>query len=339
MRSSKELLRATGAFASEDRRQSWWHLATTTAVLVSLMLIASSPLPWLVRVPASVLAGLLLVRFFILFHDHQHGAILRGSRVANAVMVVFGLLSLNPTSVWRRSHDHHHRNNSKGLDPNIGSFPLMTVAGYQQANFRQRLAYRLSRHPLTMLCGYLTVFGFGMCIVPLLRNPRRHFDAALALACHVGFACVIFRTMDDLLLAWILPFAVGSAVGAYLFFAQHNFPGVRLQLGSQWDYVFSALHSSSYIAMNPVMQWLTGNIGYHHIHHLNAKIPFYRLPEAMAALEELQTPTTISLAPWDIAACLRLKLWDPLTMQLVPWPSASAPVCAPPLPIVDPALP
>jgi omega-6 fatty acid desaturase (delta-12 desaturase) len=117
---------------------------------------------------------------------------------------------------------------------------------------------------------------------------------------------------------------LGSAIGAYLFFAQHNFPGVRLQTGRGWSYVDSALHSSSYIVMGPLMRWFTGNIGYHHVHHHNAKIPFYRLPEAMAALEELQSPVQTTLGMGDILACLRLKLWDTETRQLVYWPGKVA---------------
>jgi omega-6 fatty acid desaturase (delta-12 desaturase) len=159
-----------------------------------------------------------------------------------------------------------------------------------------------------------------MCIYPLISNPRRHWDAALALGCHALFGWLVFPGLEGLLLGWVLPFFIGSAVGAYLFFAQHNFPGVRLQTEGEWSYVFSALNSSSYFVMGPIMRWFTGNIGYHHVHHLNAKIPFYRLPEAMAAIVELQTPATTTLALSDILACLRLKLWDVPARRLVPWP-------------------
>ena len=107
-------------------------------------------------------------------------------------------------------------------------------------------------------------------------------------------------------------------MGAYLFYAQHNFPGVQFRNRDEWNYVFAALQSSSYIRMSPVMNWFTGNIGYHHVHHLNALIPFYRLPEAMAELEELQEPLTTSLRPRDVFRCLQLKLWETDTQTLVP---------------------
>ena len=113
-----------------------------------------------------------------------------------------------------------------------------------------------------------------------------------------------------MLLGLVVPLFVGSGMGSYLFYAQHNFPGAKMCSPSEWSHVDAALVSSSYMPMNPVMHWFTGNIGYHHVHHLNAKIPFYRLPEAMAGIEELQSPPTTSLYPRDVLACLRLKLWN-----------------------------
>jgi len=118
-------------------------------------------------------------------------------------------------------------------------------------------------------------------------------------------------------LGLLMPMAIITCLGSYLFYAQHNFPGVIRRDGSDWDHVHAALCSSSYMKMGPVMNWFTGNIGYHHVHHLNAKIPFYRLPEAMAGLEELQTPVVTTLTLRDIVGCLRLKLWDPEQSRLV----------------------
>jgi acyl-lipid omega-6 desaturase (Delta-12 desaturase) len=319
MRSAKELLIATRPYAHEQPWRSWWYLASTLAVYIVLCSLAASSLILPARISASFLAGLTLVRLFILFHDQQHGTIFRGSRLARGVMWVFGLLTLNPPSVWKSSHDHHHRNNSRDLSPNIGSFPLMTVEGYANASTLTRLAYRFSRHPLTMLMGYVTVFALGMCGMRLLANPRRHYDAALSLISHFGIVWLLSDDLLRMLLVWVLPFFIASGLGAYLFFVQHNCPGIRLKLEGQWNYVFSALKSSSYCQMSPLMHWFTGNIGYHHVHHLNAKIPFYRLPEAMGAIEELQCPPTTSFALSEVLACLRMKLWDPETGELVYW--------------------
>lgn len=321
MRSDKEVLLSTKPFAHEIRWLSWWHLGSTIVAVAMLIAVASSDLAGMLRLPFSILAGLTLVRLFVLYHDHQHGSLLRGSKIADGLMTAFGIWSLNPPSVWKRSHDHHHHNNSKLHGPNVGSFPLMTVENFRRAGRIERLQYAASRHPLTIIAGYLTIFFVGMCVAPLIANPRRHIDALLSIVCHGLFLMWLAQDgFDDLWLAGVLPFMVGSAVGAYLFFAQHNFPGSRIEGGRKWSHCSAALKSSSYVQMGPVMRWFTGNIGYHHMHHLNARIPFYRLPEAMNAIPEAQTPVTITLGVRDVAACMRLKLWDTAAEQLVSWP-------------------
>lgn len=115
----------------------------------------------------------------------------------------------------------------------------------------------------------------------------------------------------------VLPFTLAAALGAYLFYAQHSFPGIKMLSADEWTYYRAALESSSYLKMGPALSWLLGNIGYHHVHHLNPQIPFYRLPEAMAAIPELQHPTVTTLRPRDIRACLRANLWDEATSQMV----------------------
>jgi len=114
-----------------------------------------------------------------------------------------------------------------------------------------------------------------------------------------------------------VPFIISSAIGSYLFYAQHNFPGASFSNNQDWSYISAAMDSSSYMEMNPVMQWFTGNIGYHHIHHINAHIPFYRLREAMKKMPEFQSAKRTSLSPIAIYNCLNLKVWDPDTQQMI----------------------
>ncbi|MBL8852045.1 MAG: fatty acid desaturase [Planctomycetaceae bacterium] len=320
MTSHKELLIATRQFAQERVWLSWWHIASTLGIALALVAIVCSELHLAGRFLASTVLGLVFVRLFVLYHDFQHGAILRGSRVGKLLMETVGLILLTPPSSWNRSHNHHHSHNSKLSTPDIGTYPLMTVDEFQRASRWRQVMYAIQRHPLTMALGYLTVFLYGMCIRPFIANPRRHWDGALSVACHAALLVWVgCDEVDDLLLATLLPFGLASAVGAYLFYAQHNFPGVQINPVHAWDYTTAALDSSSYITMGPLMNWFTANIGYHHVHHLNARIPFYRLPEAMQALPDLQMPGTSSLQASDIQACLRLKLWDPDSQQLVPW--------------------
>ena len=126
---------------------------------------------------------------------------------------------------------------------------------------------------------------------------------------------------DVLLLSCLLPLMITCSIGAYLFYIQHNYPGVQMRKRKEWDYLFAALHSSSYLKGGSLLHWITGNIGFHHIHHLNASIPFYRLPEAMKNISSLQKQPDTSLWPSDILCCLKLKLWDPDKRSMVQFPS------------------
>jgi acyl-lipid omega-6 desaturase (Delta-12 desaturase) len=311
LRTDKELLLATKAFAFDDRYRSWWYLFSTLALYFSMLAVCLTQWHWSIRTFASVISGLLIVRLFIIYHDYQHHAILTKSKIAGAIMYVYGLLVLSPSSVWNRSHDHHHKHNCKETNEHIGSFPVMTCQQFASSTRWQKLSYIFSRHPLTIGCGYLTVFMGGMCLRAVILNPARHFDSLLALILHLTLVVgLAFVGWDYLALCLILPLVVSCGIGSYLFYAQHNFPGCMLDRRDQWSYVRAALASSSYMRMHPIMNWFTGNIGYHHVHHLNAKIPFYRLHDAMESLVELQKPSSTSLHLADIFACFRLNLWD-----------------------------
>ena len=318
---ARDLIEATKKFAREHRGRSWWHLWSTLGVMACAFAATALPFPWLVRAGASIVAALLLVRMFIIYHDHSHRTILRGSKLAKVIMYAFGILTLNPPSAWKSSHDHHHKHNAKNFGVNIGSFPLLTTHGYASATWWERFTYALARHPLTIATAYLTVFLYSMSLKPLIVERTSRRDCGIAVAVHLGIITVLAVLSPYILLfTLVVPMGIASALGAYLFYSQHNFPGVKLQDRPAWDFVYAALHSSSYTAMNPVLRWFTGNIGYHHVHHLNAHIPFYRLPEAMRCIRELQTPTTIRLCARDIRRCFRLKLWDPERGIMVPFP-------------------
>lgn len=326
MRSGAELVRATAPFAKEDRALTWRLLATTGALylaaLAGLLFLPSWPLRMLLVVPA----GLLIVRLFIFYHDHLHGAILVGSPVGRAIMRLVGYWVLSGPSVWKQTHDYHHQHTAKMVGAAIGSYPVVTTDMWAVMTPLQRRAYRLIRHPLNMVFGYVTVFLLGMCLSPLRRDPKRHYDGLIAPLVHFGAVAAVGLTLGwaTALVAIVAPLVVACAAGSYLFYAQHNFPGMELKDRREWEYSFAALHSSSMMDMPGWMHWFTGNIGYHHVHHLNHRIPFYRLPEAMAAVPELQNPHRTSLAPRDVFACLRLALWDPRSRRMLSFDEAQA---------------
>jgi omega-6 fatty acid desaturase (delta-12 desaturase) len=271
------------------------------------------------RIACCILAGLLIVRLFVIYHDQQHRSILPKSRPAAVFMRLVGICLVCPNAVWRSSHDYHHSHNCKLRTASIGSFPIMTRDQYRQTPTRERLLYLFMRHPLTILFGYFTVFIYSMVLQPFFESPRKNIDSIPAFLLHL--AIPVWLTVHfgwlTLLLTWLIPFLIAGALGAYLFYAQHNFPGVILKDKEGWTYEGAALESSSYLKMNRLMTWFTANIGYHHIHHLNHRVPFYRLPEIYRDIPELRQARITTLNPVEIFRCLRLKVWCVETQRMV----------------------
>lgn len=307
----KSLRALTRAFAKDNPLKSWWFILSTTFLLIGAEVGTYPIVPLPLRIFFSVLAGLMAVRLFVIYHDQQHRAILPKSQLAEFYMRLYGILVLCPSSIWRASHDYHHAHNSKLRSAYIGSYPIMTKEQYRQSSRGERYLYLFMRHPLTLLCGYFSVFFLGMVILPFVRAPRKHIDCLLALILHLALMVLLVMVYGWLamVLTLVLPLFIGCAVGTYLFYAQHNFPDVVFKDKAGWTYEGAAMESSSFLNTNPVMMWFTANIGYHHIHHLNHRIPFYRLPEIYRAVPELRQVKKTSLHPLEILRCLRLKVW------------------------------
>ncbi len=335
MRTEKDLVRASQEYAQEDVGRSWRLLGTTFAVFAGLwaaILIAPGALastPWIASIvgwTASVLLGLVGVRLFIFYHDFHHGAIFRKSKLAKIPMTLVGFYTLAVPSVWKETHDFHHRNNAKLTGSSIGSYPTVSIGMYKGLKPEQRRLLKIVRHPLTILAGIATTFFIGFCYAAFRRDPRQHWAAPLS---GVVWFVTLFALAFSLdwtraIQLWALPIAMHSALGSYLFYAQHNFPDCELRDRRNWEYSAAALKSSSMFDMSAPMHWFTGNIGYHHVHHLNHRIPFYRLPEAMAGMPELQSPGRTSWRPADVAACLRCSVWDPDQGRLISFEEADS---------------
>jgi omega-6 fatty acid desaturase (delta-12 desaturase) len=325
-RAGAALIRQSKPFSEEQPSTTWRLWASTCAVWASALAVALFSPWWPVQLIGSVVAGLTIVRMFIFFHDWKHGALFRDSKAGAAMMTAFGWYCLVPPPVWKETHDYHHRNNARMLGASIGSYPTVTTTMWRMMKPSQKRWYRFARNPLTILFGYITLFMGGMCTAAFVRAPKENWQGPAALLLHfaligaVGWWLGPFAAFAGV----ILPSFLSCALGAYLFYAQHNFPGIELRDRRTWTYHHAALRCSSMFDMSPVMHWFTGNIGYHHVHHLNHKIPFYRLPETMAAMPELQDPHRTSWRPSDVMACLRLKVWDPASEQLIGWQELEA---------------
>lgn len=327
-RADRELQRATWPFARQTSGQSWRHVASTFALLAGALTGAALAPWWPLRLTASILGALLLVRTFILYHDFMHGAILPGSKWARALFYAYAAVNLTPPRSWRDSHNFHHANVGRVAVPNVGAFPLMTAEMWRRASRGERMRYRVTRHPVTIVFAYLTVFLFSVTLLPLLRRPSRYWDSALSLLAHATVIAALWLIggFDTLFFALLLPMSMAAALGGYLFYAQHSFPGMRILPDAEWTPFRASLVSSSYLELGPLLRWFTGNIGFHHVHHLNSLIPFYRLPDAMAAIPELQHPSVTSLRPRAMAACFRANLWDEARGRMIDYGEAA---CSP----------
>ena len=325
VRIGKDLINATVPFAEESVRLSWWYVSSTFALLAGALAGAGLAPWWPLRLLFSLLAAMLMVRAFITYHDYMHRAILARSRIAWILFRVYSALALTPPRSWKKSHNYHHGHVGQVSASSIGAFPIMTTQMWRDASLTTRAGYRIVRHPLTVLAGYVTIFLFSITLLPLLTNPARHWDSLLALAGHVALIAVlwIFGGFDTAFFVVLLPMTIASALGSYLFFAQHSFKRMHILTPEAWTYYRAAMESSSYMKLSRVMQWFTGNIGFHHIHHLNVRFPFYRLPEVMDAIPELQSAVTTTLSPRDIRDCFRCSLWDEERQKVVSYREAS----------------
>ena len=320
-----ELLQATKPYIEESSAQSWWYVGSAFGLMIAALAAAGAVPWWPLRLVFSVLGALLMVRAFITFHDYLHGAILTKSRVAYWLFHAFGALMLTPTRAWSASHNYHHGHVGQISEVSVGAFPLITARMWRNSTRWQRFTYRAQRNPLVVLLSYPIVFGLNITLIPLLKNPRKHLDSLTALVSHFALIAVVWMLGGFSLVFFVilLPMTLASAMGCYLFFAQHSFRRMQIASPEAWTYYRAAMESSSFMRMNRVMQWFTGNIGFHPIHHLNVRIPFYRLPEVMAAIPELQSPLTTTLAPRDIADCFRYALWDEDNQRMVSYLEAS----------------
>lgn len=313
MLKGRELIIATKPFAKEDRKRSWFYFITTLLLWALAFYAATLSFNPFVRFGISVLVALLLVRLFTIYHDYLHKAILKGSKLAKVIFTFFGFYTLNAPSIWKRSHDYHHKHNSKLFTTSIGSYPIFTKAQFAELTSFQRKQYLFVRHPLTIVMGYFFAFWYGMSIRSFVKNPAKHWDSGVALLVHhgIGIALIVFAGWSTFWFAFMIPALISSFVGSYLFYAQHNFPGAVFAEKEQWRYADAALKSTSYMKMNRLMHWFTGNIGYHHVHHINALIPFYRLREAHRHFPEFDVVKRTSLNPIEMYKCLKMKVWDP----------------------------
>jgi acyl-lipid omega-6 desaturase (Delta-12 desaturase) len=303
------------------------YLALT--VLMYMTLGASYLLVLALAIPA---AGF-LVRTFIVFHDCAHGSFLPSKRANAWLGSVLGLLVFESFAKWRHTHAVHHATAGDLDRRGVGDVLTLTVAEYRASTWQARLGYRLFRNPLVMF-GLGPVYGMVLHprLVPRSARPRirRSVIATnLALAALVGTVCLLVGWREYLLVQGPITLLAGAA-GVWLFYVQHQFEDTYWQSAGDWSYADAALRGSSYLKLPKPLQFFTGNIGLHHVHHLSTRIPNYNLQRAHDENSIFHGVPTLSL--WDGLRAVRLKLWDEDTRRLLTFAEARRATPSPPEP-------
>ena len=291
------------------------------SVLMYLALDISYLLVAALAVPA---AGFLL-RTYIIFHDCAHGSFLPWRRANTWLGVTLGLLVYSPFHSWRHEHAVHHGTAGDLDRRGVGDVPTLTVAEYVALPWHRRLGYRLFRNPLVMFgVGWLFALVIKPRLVPRGARPRIRRSVMwtnVAVVVLVGLLCWLIGWREFLLVQAPTAFLAGSA-GVWLFYVQHQFEDTYWQTTDRWSYADAALRGSSYLKLPKVLQFFTGNIGLHHVHHLNARIPNYNLQRAHDTNPIFHDVPTLSL--WDGLRAVRLKLWHEPTGRLLTFAEAQA---------------
>lgn len=324
----KSWKKALAPFEKSDIKRSIWQLVNTLVPLVIFWILAyeslaiSVWLAWLFVIPA---AGF-LVRTFIIFHDCCHHSFFVSRRANVTVGVITGLLTFFPYNQWMIEHSVHHATCSNLSRRGTGDIWTLTVDEYTALPPLQRLGYRIYRNPFVM-------FGLGPLYITFIiyrfnrkkagrRERLNTYATNLGLAAFITLMCLTLGWQKFLLVEVPILYLSGMA-GIWLFYVQHQFEHTYFENNDQWDFVSAAMQGSSYYKLPKVLQWITGNIGFHHIHHLGSRVPNYNLQRTHDSLLFLQQVPVIGLRA--SFRSLRYRIWDENTKKFVGFKDVSMP--------------
>ena len=301
-------------------RSSIWQLVNTLVpyfVLWGLMIWSLGISYWL-TLGMAVLAAGFLARTFMIFHDCTHGSFLKSRRANHFLEFITGVLTFTPYAQWRHKHALHHATSGDLDRRGEGDIWTMTVQEYLDASRWKRLSYRLVRNPIVLfviapLYLFLIHHRFPSTTVGRRERAGVLWTNMALLAILIAMSLTIGIKAYLLIQLPVMFFA--GAAGIWLFYVQHQFGGVYWARKPEWDFADAALNGSSYYKLPKVLQWFTGNIGFHHIHHLSPAIPNYSLEQCHKASAAFQQVRTVTL--WSGLSALSLRLWDERKKRLV----------------------
>ena len=316
-------------YGQSNLRKSLWQLVDTFVpycVLWAVMLFTvQKGYPYWVTLGLALVAGGILVRIFILFHDCCHGSFFASRRANTILGYVAGILTFTPFEDWRHAHNLHHATAGDLDRRGVGDIWTMTTAEYLAAPLRKRIAYRIYRNPFVLLGpGSALLFLFFQRFTTRGAGKRERksvifTNLALLAIIAVASMTIGFRTYLLIQLPIIL---IGGSVGLWLFYIQHQFESVYWVRHESWDPMKVALEGSSYFKLPKILQWFTGNIGLHHVHHVRPSIPNYNLQQCYDEIPAFHTINPITIR--TSFKSLRLALYDEKREKLVRFRSLTA---------------
>ena len=282
------------------------------------LMYLSLAISWWLTVPLAILAGAFLIRLFIIFHDCGHASFFKSQKANDIVGFITGVLTLTPYQDWRWKHALHHARTGDLDRRGWGDVWTLTVQEYLESSPWKRSAYRIARNPILLFVIAPIFLFFVQYRFPGMKANKRErlsvFWTNLGILALAAVLSKIFGIRTYLILQSIVTLVAGSA-GIWMFYVQHQFEGVYWERHGTWDYTTAALRGSSFYKLPKIFQWFSGNIGFHHIHHLSPRIPNYFLERCHMADSLLRNVQPITF--FSSLKSLRYRLWDEERQELV----------------------
>jgi omega-6 fatty acid desaturase (delta-12 desaturase) len=320
--------RETKQFEKPSLPRALWQLANTIIPLALcwtlIIWMQHNNSPYYLTVLVAIPCSLLLVRLFIVFHDCTHGSYFKNQGANATLGWIIGIVMFTAYRDWRRSHGIHHATNGNLDRRSLGEIWTLTVEEYQAAPKIKRLWYRIYRNPVVLfLIAPLVLFLFINRLPSRTSPPKERMGVWLTNLGVVGVIAALgfFSGWDHLLLVYLPIFYLTWIIGLWLFYVQHQFDPGYWEREDEWDHIEAALQGSSHYKLPRILQWFSGNIGLHHIHHLRPRIPNYNLERCYRAVKELQLPNPLTI--WKSLKSVTLNLWDEQRKKLITFGEAA----------------
>lgn len=318
--SSADWMQLISVYNQPDAVKSWWQIINSVVpyILLWVAMYYSLSVSYLLTLFLSVFAAGFLVRIFIIFHDCGHGSFFKSEKLSRWVGIFLGILVFSPYHRWHHDHREHHMTVGNLDKRGVGDVKTLTVEEYNSLPMRKKREYRLYRHPL-----FLLVFIPVILFVLLFRTTKSYMTTRQRLYVHLTTLAIIVLNGTLIIVmgfsSWLkiqIPVIfLASMAGVWLFYVQHQYSDVIWKRSKDWNYRDIALQGSSFYKLPRILQWFSGNIGFHHIHHLGPRIPNYNLEKCHYEHNEIWKVKPLSLR--ESFGSLRLRLWDEQNQRLI----------------------